>query len=415
MLERLTPARRNVALLVLAALVLWFGWSVRSVLNPILLGYLLAFVLHPMVLRLERRGWTRRRAVNVIYAVSLALVGALSLAVASQARSLYHEVVVEGRVPARIESALERGLEGLTARVETWTGEGDEAPPAEAEVVPPPPSAAPEEEVAPPEGGLGRLARDAVGVLREEEQLAARAGRAGLAAAGGVGRTVLHFFGSLIGFLTLVVLLPMYTYFLLFELERIHAFVRRYLPVRDRERLARVAGEIGAVLESFFRGRLAVCFFKGLFLTVGLWIADVDYAFLLGMGSGFLSLIPFIGPFLGLVAAFLLGLLEHSLLASGVRVAIVFGLGEVLEGYVLIPYVLGDSLGLHPVVVLASITIGAAALGMFGALIALPLAAAVVIVARELVLPALGAWADGRASPAVTPPPEPRAGGGTPA
>jgi predicted PurR-regulated permease PerM len=73
----------------------------------------------------------------------------------------------------------------------------------------------------------------------------------------------------------------------------------------------------------------------------------------------------------------------------------VFVLGEVGEGYVLMPKVLGDRLGLHPVVVLASLMICGSALGMFGLLLALPLTAAIVILTRELVLPALKAFADG--------------------
>ncbi len=71
-----------------------------------------------------------------------------------------------------------------------------------------------------------------------------------------------------------------------------------------------------------------------------------------------------------------------------------FGLGEVIEGYVLVPKILGNSLGLHPVVVMVSVFAGGAALGMFGLLIAIPLTASLVIVTRELVLPALAQFAD---------------------
>jgi predicted PurR-regulated permease PerM len=73
----------------------------------------------------------------------------------------------------------------------------------------------------------------------------------------------------------------------------------------------------------------------------------------------------------------------------------VFAVAEALEGYVLIPKILGDSLGLHTVVVFAALTIFGSALGMFGLLIALPLSAAIVILARELLLPALREFADG--------------------
>jgi len=196
-------------------------------------------------------------------------------------------------------------------------------------------------------------------------------------------------------------LVPLYAYYLLFELGRLHTFVRCYLPKRDRERLTGVADQIGVVVASFFRGRLAVCFVKGLILSIGLWIAGVDYAFLFGMLSGFLSLIPFFGPFIGFVAAFTIGILDHSVVGSLIRCGIVFGVAEVLEGYVLVPKILGDSLGLHPLVVIFAMLAGAAALGMFGILIALPLTASLVILFRELVLPALQKWADEEGPPGV--------------
>jgi predicted PurR-regulated permease PerM len=87
MLERLSPARRNFALLVLAAAVLWFCWTVRSVLNPLILAYLLAYVLHPLVERLEARGWSRKTAVNVIFISAAACSWSLGVSLTLQAKS----------------------------------------------------------------------------------------------------------------------------------------------------------------------------------------------------------------------------------------------------------------------------------------------------------------------------------------
>lgn len=87
-------------------------------------------------------------------------------------------------------------------------------------------------------------------------------------------------------------------------------------------------------------------------------------------------------------------MIEHSVVSSLVRVGIVFALGEALENYVLLPKILGDSLGLHPIVVLFSLMAGAASMGMFGLIIALPLTATIVILGREFVLPVLAQLAD---------------------
>ena len=201
---------------------------------------------------------------------------------------------------------------------------------------------------------------------------------------------------SFIGFLAL---LPVYTYFLLFELERIHELVRQHVPKRERERVTRIGRRVGEVIASFFRGRLLICLLKGLVLAFGLTILQVPYGFLLGVLSGFLSLVPFVGPMIGFGATFLISLQGADPESAGIWMSLaliggVFMLAEILEGYVFIPKILGDSLGLHPVVILLSVFVGGAALGFFGFLIAVPLAATLIILFRELVMPALEDFAE---------------------
>jgi predicted PurR-regulated permease PerM len=143
------------------------------------------------------------------------------------------------------------------------------------------------------------------------------------------------------------------------------------------------------VLSSFLRGRLVVSLLKGAFIALGLWMIGVPYALLLGCLAAFLSLIPFVGPMIAFLLGFLLAMLHRELFDALWRVGLIYVLAEFVEGYVLMPKVLGESLGLHPMVVLASLMIGGAALGMFGLLLALPIAATVIILTREIVLPAL--------------------------
>jgi predicted PurR-regulated permease PerM len=206
---------------------------------------------------------------------------------------------------------------------------------------------------------------------------------------------------------SLLFLFPIYTYFLLFELERIHGFVRRYLPRRERERITRIGAQIGEVLSNFFRGRLVVCGLKGLFLTAGLAAFGVPYAVLLGFLSAVLALVPIIGPVVAFLLALVVAMLHYPTVGGAMwRVGLVYAAGELIEGYFLLPKMLGDSLGLHPVVVIMALTIGGAALGLFGLLVALPLTATIIILARELVLPALRALAEGTPQ-APSPPPLP--------
>ena len=399
MIDRLSPLARNLALLALVLLLVWFCWTVRSVLNPLILGYLLAFILHPLVLRLEKRKWTRRKAVNVIFgafAVGLVLLGT---AIFFQARSFVNSFASdEGfgkKIDARIAEAVRDHQEELQWMLKLLPQKGGkepiEAPPGAPESTEPSAEVVVASKVswAEIQKQLLDLWRDSLTPEQRESM-----GKFGLQAGAFVWVFLQGIFGGVLAFLGLVVLWPIYTYFLLFELERIHSFVSRYLPHQERDRIVRIGTQIGEVLASFFRGRLLVCLIKGAFLAVGLAIADVPYALLLGLGTGFLSLIPFVGSAIGYGLTFLIAMLDHGLVSALWRTGTVFFLAEMLENYLLIPKILGDSLGLHPIVVIFAIMAGGASMGMFGLLVALPITASLVILAREFLLPVLAQMAD---------------------
>lgn len=414
MIDKLSKPWRNVVLTVLLILVVWFCWTIRSVLNPLILAYLLAFVATPLVRWVEKRGLSRRSAVNVIF-VGTGILGLLVLLVVFlQGRSLVQRLddpEIHDRTWGRLERELEQhaGLvEWITARLPVPDDEG--APPAEetdegagegSEEANGRDADEAGDEAADAEGEAegDSEPRSAVAELRaalEEWGAALFAGEnlpetrnQGLAAAGVALTFLQRIFGSIMAFGTLLVLLPIYTYFLLFELERIHRFVRHYMPAGERTRLSRVGKQIGEVLANFFRGRMLVCLLKGVCYALGLWALGIDYALLIGLGTGFLSLVPFVGSIVGAVLACLIGFLSHDLVGAVWRVSVVFVVAELIENYVLVPKILGDTLALHPIVVIFAIMAGGAAFGMFGLLVALPVTASLVILTREFVLPSL--------------------------
>jgi len=386
MIERLSAQWRTIALVLLALLVGWFAWSVRSVLNPLILGYILAFVLHPMVLKLEIRGWKRQRAVNFIFGAFAILIFAIGSMAFFQGRGLVRDFFSEEGLGPKLSTRIDEALLKYNDEI-AWM----------IDHLPRDRSVEPGNAPAP---AAQLRAEDLSRALREwwdewlTEERAMQASQMGVSAARGAFGALQGFFGSVMEILGLLVLLPIYTWFLLFELERIHRFVARYLPNKDRERIVRIGTQIGEMLANFFRGRLLVCVGKGAFIALGLWIAGVDYALLLGFGTGFLSLIPFVGTGIGLIVGLFVGMFDHELLSALIRVGIVFAAAEAFENYVLLPRILGESLGLHPVVVIFALMAGAASLGMFGLLIALPLTASIVILSRELLLPVLAEMAD---------------------
>ena len=397
MIDRMPPLWRNIALAALLLFLGWFLYEVRSVVNPLILGYLTAFILHPLVLWLERRRWRRRTAVNFIFATFAVMVASTLVLLWFQGKALGREFTRPDGIGHQIEARVEQALQDHSREVD-WVlqffpdvraGLQEATAPAGAE---PAPSG---------EVGSAQLAA----ALRTwwdswfTDSQRQQAGELGLRAAGGLVLFLQKIFGSLLDFAVLVFLLPIYTYFLLFELERIHRFVAKYLPRSDRDKLVKIGSQIGEVLSTFFRGRLLVAAAKGAILALGLWIAGVDFALLLGIGSGALSLIPFVGTLVGFTLAMVVGFLEYSLLEAALRAGIVFALAEALENYLLIPRIIGDKLGLHTVVVIFALMAGGAAMGMFGLLIALPLAATLVILGREFLVPMLEKFAEETGAP----------------
>jgi predicted PurR-regulated permease PerM len=376
-LERLSRTRRNLVLLVLAVLAVWFAWTVRGVLNPLLFGYLLAYILLPLVASVERRGHSRRASVNLIFVAGFLLAVLVLIGVVWQVRALVLDVVASAKAAASAEpgegiplhQSLQMRADEFTATLNGWGLEVERIQ-------------------VPDLGGLREAARKFL------EDYGDQAGRTGLNLARGALAYLARFLGGVFSVLGLFLLVPLYTYYFLFVIGDLHAGIQRYFPRRERARLARVFERIGEVISSFFRGRLSVAFLKGLFLAVALTVFDMPYGFLIGMVSGALSIIPFVGAFTGFVLALAIGILDHGVIGSMWRTALVFGAGEVIEGYVLVPKILGDRLGLHPLVVFFALLAGGAALGMLGLLIALPLTATLVILFQEFVKPALKQFAD---------------------
>jgi predicted PurR-regulated permease PerM len=386
MIERLPRHWRNVALLVLALLVLWFCWSIRTVINPLLLGYLFAYILHPAVRKLEGRGFSRRTAVLLIFLAGFLAAGVITFGIGIQTKNLVRDVVTDEGVREKISTQFEELRARLDQRFPELIPEKDEMPDMK---------------------GIFEWVRDYFDSHREAAQ---QAGAATVVGAKSVFELAGDLFHVLLGIGGLFLLVPLYTYYMLFELGRVHAWVQKYIPRMERERMTRVASQIGDVLSSFFRGRLVVCLLKGVVVAIGLFAVGVPYAFLFGMLGGFLSIIPFVGPMIAFAGAFLVGVIDHGVVGSAWRTGVVFGVAEILEGYVFIPRIMGESLGLHEVVVLFALIAGGASLGMFGVLISLPMAATIAILFREFVVPALTAWVEEERSPPAAPPnpPAPR-------
>jgi predicted PurR-regulated permease PerM len=206
-------------------------------------------------------------------------------------------------------------------------------------------------------------------------------------AAGGVAREV---FGSvsrsgaaLLEFMASLLLVPVVTFYLLRDWNRLLEWVDRMIPRRHHELVRSLAREADGVLASFLRGQLLVMAALGLFYSLGLWFAGLQLALLIGLGAGLVSFVPYLGFIAGLVAAGVAVLVQTHEWWPLLPVVLVFGIGQVLESALLTPWLVGDRIGLHPVAVIFAVMAGGQLFGFTGVLLALPAAAMIAVLLRR--------------------------------
>ncbi|MEE2890179.1 MAG: AI-2E family transporter [Planctomycetota bacterium] len=184
-----------------------------------------------------------------------------------------------------------------------------------------------------------------------------------------------------------ILLLPVYVFFFLIEIDPMITRIRGWIPSALRPRSDKIATEVHGILSSFFRGRLLICIVKGSLTGIGLMFTGVPYGFLIGFAAGFLSLIPYLGVLLAAIPALGMCWFENHDLMLVLATGVVFAGVEVLDGLVLVPRFLGSEVGLHPVTVIVTFLIFTHWFGVIGMLLSVPMAAVTKTLAREFLLP----------------------------
>ncbi len=332
----------GVGLAVLIALV----WALGDALLPYLAGAALAYFLDPVADRLEAAGLSRASATAVITLV-MAGIFVLALlflipALAKQFRDLAEQLpvyadaarkFVEHRYPEQFQqgSTLDTALSTLRENAKSWSGK----------------------------------------VLQS-------------AWSGGL---------AIIDFVTLLVITPVVAFYLLLDWDRMVAKIDGWIPRDHVETVRSIARDIDAALAGFVRGQLTVCLILGTFYAVGLMAVGLQFGLVIGMFAGLISFIPFVGSITGLVLSVGVALFQFwgdpMWIAA---VAAVFLIGQAIEGNVLTPYLVGGSVGLHPVALMFALSAFGVFLGFTGLLIAVPTAACIGVLARF----AIGEYKSGR-------------------
>ncbi len=195
--------------------------------------------------------------------------------------------------------------------------------------------------------------------------------------------TVGHSTPAILGFAATVLMIPLVTFYLLRDWDALVRWVRDMVPRPLLPQVTQFARETDRVLSGLIRGQLSVMAALAVVYSAGLSFAGLNIALLIGIGAGLVSFVPYLGFASGLLAASIAMLVQTQSLTSLIWIAVVFGIGQILESGVLTPMLVGDRIGLHPVAVIFAIMAGGQLFGFVGVLVALPTAAVLAVMLRH--------------------------------
>ncbi len=181
-----------------------------------------------------------------------------------------------------------------------------------------------------------------------------------------------------------LVLIPVVAFYLLRDWDELMPRLFRLLPVVWQQSAIELSRECDEVVGAFLRGQFLVMLGLGGVYALGLWCVGLELAFLIGVLAGLASIVPYMGVLVGIVAASVAGLAQFQDWSILPWIALVFVIGQMLEGYVLTPRLVGDRIGLHPVAVIFAVLAGGQLAGFVGILLALPAGAIIMVLLRHV-------------------------------
>jgi predicted PurR-regulated permease PerM len=345
----LTPAQRqSLSWLLIAAAALVAVWALAPVLMPFLLGAGLAYALHPAVERLAARRVPRVLAVTlVVLATVLVALAVMLLVVPILAKEL---PLVKQQVPLLADR--------MNQHLSPWLAQFGI-------------------NVSLDVAGIKAMALQALdGNLEDWMAAALSSARIG-------GSILLAVIGN-------AVLVPAVLFYLLLDWPRLTARTLSLVPPRRREQVDSFLAECDGVLGQYLRGQALVMLVLAVYYALALGIAGFELALPVGVFTGLAIFIPYLGFGLGLLLALLAGVLQFTGWYGVIVVAVVYGVGQVIESFFLTPRLVGERIGLPPLAVIFALLACGHLFGFVGVLIALPLSALVLVAGRRVTTAYLG-------------------------
>jgi predicted PurR-regulated permease PerM len=326
-----------------AALAVFAGflWLLSDILLPFIAGMALAYLLDPLTRRLERTGLGRVLSALIVIAFIIVVLVVIVILVAP---------ILGAQLFAFIEN-----IPGYVDRLQSLIADPNR--PWLAKIL--------GSQTADPSKSAGGLMAQGAGWL------------AGfLASLWSGGRALVSLF-------SLLIITPVVAFYLLVDWDRMLVTIDGWIPVQQRETVRGLAREMDAAIAGFMRGQAAICLILGVFYAIGLTLAGLNFGFLIGFMTGVMSFIPFVGSLTGFLVAG--GVAIAQFWPNWLPILAVVGVflaGQALEAYVLSPKLVGPRVGLHPVWLMFSLLAFGYLFGFVGLLVAIPLAAAIGVLAR---------------------------------
>ncbi|NDC61054.1 MAG: AI-2E family transporter [Betaproteobacteria bacterium] len=331
--------------LVILAALLWLLWWLTPVLAPFLVAAVMAYVLSPFVSRLDQWLGGRLPRALLVVVVELSFLIVLVALVAMVVPVLFKEL-------ARMQDQ----LPGLLAKLQTWLAPTFALWGIEFSMDPQAFKSFLSEQVAAMwENGLSSVLKSL--------QIG--------------GSLALALIGNL-------VLIPVALFYLLLDGQHVLAHLRDWIPLKAKDSVAGFVQEADSVLGEYVRGQLMVMLILSVYYVLGLSLFGLSVAWPVGIFTGLAVFVPYVGFGLGLLLAALAGFLEMPPMQAGIMLAVVFGLGQLIEGFILTPRLIGERIGLHPLTVIFALLAFGQLLGFVGVLIALPASAVLLVAWRRL-------------------------------
>jgi predicted PurR-regulated permease PerM len=320
----------------------WLVYLLAPILTPFLLAGLFGYLGDPLVDRLEARRLSRSTATSLVFTLIFGIVVLAPLLLLPVLETQIGALVKS--LPSYIDWLTDTFLPAMHARL------GVDPAVFDAEKI---------------KAALAANWQEAGGIAA---QAVAYVTRSGLA---------------MVGWLAGMVLVPVLTFYMLRDWDLFIAALRDLLPRSIEPTVVALTRESDARLAALLRGQLMVMLCLGIVYSVGLALAGLDTALLIGMSAGTVSFVPYLGVIFGAVSAGAAMLIQTHDPMQLIPVALVFGVGQMLEGMLLTPWLVGDRIGLHPVTVIFAVLAGGQLFGFLGVLLALPVAAVLVVLIRH--------------------------------